>query len=430
MLFPDRIDYKIAGDDFELPRMFMAKQVFSDTHIADIPAAVRKAVESLKLPDLRGLRIALTAGSRGVANQALILRTVIDILKEMGAKPFIVPGMGSHGGATAEGQLEVIHGYGVTEEAMGVPILASMDVVRLGETATGFPVYCDRHAFEADYILPVHRVKPHTDFKAEIESGICKMLVIGLGKHRGASHIHSLGFPKFDKIIPEAAQVFIDSGKIIGSVGVVENAFDETMIIEGMRPAAIVSREKELLVQAKNAMPRFYMDGIDVLLVEEIGKNISGSGMDPNITGRPGLWLPGFETTCPINRIIVMGISALSHGNATGLGGADLVTVDFMKQADLGSTYINGITARGLESSKIPLVANNDREALQVALFCCFGLDPANIRIAQITNTLLLSTILLSEAYLPQIKNDPRFEILSEPEAMRFDANGRLARLQ
>ena len=429
MLFPDRIDYKIAGDDFELPRMFMAKQIFSDTHIADIPAAVRKAVASLNLPDLRDRRIALTAGSRGVANQALILRTVADILKEMGAKPFIVPGMGSHGGATVEGQLEVMEGYGVTEETIGVPILASMDVVRLGETSDGFPVYCDRNASEADFILPVHRIKPHSDFKGEIESGICKMLVIGLGKHRGATHIHSLGFPLFHKIIPEAAQVFIDSGKVIGSVGVVENAFDETMIIEGMRPENIVSREKELLVQAKNAMPRFYMDGIDILLVEEIGKNISGCGMDPNITGRPGLWLPGFETTCPVKRIVVMGISALSHGNASGLGCADLVTVDFMKQADLGSTYINGITSRSLESTRIPVVANNDREALQIALLCCFGLDPANIRIAQITNTLLLSTILLSEAYLPQIKNDPRFEILSEPEAMRFDANGRLARL-
>lgn len=429
MLFPDRIDYKLADADFALPRMFMARQIFSPTHIDDVAAATRKAVDSLRLPDLNGRSVALTAGSRGVANQALILRTVADKLKAMGAKPFIVPGMGSHGGATAEGQTEVIADYGITGETMGVPVRATMDVTLLGNTDSGFPVYCDRFAAEADYILPVHRIKPHTDFKGEIESGICKMLVIGLGKHKGATHIHSLGFPAFAALIPEAAQVFIDTGKVLGGVGVVENAFDETMLIEGLQPADIIWREKELQALAKSAMPQFYLDGIDVLIVEEIGKNISGAGMDSNITGRPGLWLPGFETACSVKRIIVLGVSELSHGNASGLGCADVVTVEFMKQADLGATYTNGITSRSLEATRIPVVANSDLDALKISLVCGMGVEPEKARIVQIVNTLLMSTLLMSEPYLPKIQKDARFEILSEPEPMRFDADGRLERL-
>lgn len=430
MLFPDRIDYRIVGlDEFPLPRMFKARQVFSRDRIGDVEAALRAELSKLALPPLAGKRVALTAGSRGVANQAKLLRAAADWLKEKGAKPFIVPGMGSHAGATAEGQKEFVAGYGVTEAAMGVPILSSMDVVRLGVTASGFPVYCDRHAAEADWILPIHRVKPHTDFKGEIESGPCKMLVIGLGKHMGATHIHNLGFSVFASLIPEAAQLVFDTGKVLGAVAIVENAYDETMLVEAMPTSAIIEREKALLAIAKRVMAKFHTDGIDVLIVEEIGKDISGAAMDCNVTGRPTSGEPGFENGCPIKRIVVLGMSEKTHGNASGIGLADVVTADFMKQLDPVSTYINSVTSRILEGARIPLVANHDLDAVRLAAYCCMRPDPERLRIAQITNTLLLSDILLSEAYLPLIRGDARFEVLSDPEPMRFGADKRLARL-
>ncbi len=430
MLFPDRIAYTMGGAEVEIPRVFRARQIFERSRLEDVGAAARAELDRLPLPDLRGKRVALTAGSRGVANMARILRAVADWLKEKGAQPFIVPAMGSHGGATAEGQKALIAGYGVTEEAMGVPILSSMDTVLLGTTASGFPVHCDRNAAEADCILPVHRVKAHTDFKGDIESGLCKMLVIGLGKHRGASHIHNLGFAVFPQRIPEAAGVALASGKIPAGLALVENAYEETMLIEGVPAPRFVEREKELLVLAKRVAARFHVDAIDLLVVEEIGKDISGAGMDCNITGYPTSLLPGFDRdTCPIGRIAVLGISALSHGNGIGMGMAHLVTVDFMKQLDLAGSYINSITSRMLEGSRMPVVANHDLDAVRLGLYCGMIPDMKQAKVVQIANTLRLSEILLSEAYLPLVRGDARFEILSEPEPMRFDGAGRLERI-
>ncbi|MDR1519216.1 MAG: nickel-dependent lactate racemase [Planctomycetota bacterium] len=427
MQFPDRIDYKLGGDDFELPRVFRARQIFAKDRLDDIEGAVGRELGKLSLPDLKGRRVALTAGSRGVANQARILKATADWLKGRGAKPFIVPGMGSHAGAEAGAQRDFIAGYGVTEEAMGVPILSSMDTVQLGTTPSGIPVYCDRNAAEADYILPVHRIKPHTDFKGEVESGPSKMLVIGLGKHRGATYIHNLGFSVFAKLIPEAARVFFATGKILAGVGMVENAYDETMIIEAMATQDILAREEILLAKSKEVMAKFCMDAIDVLVIEEIGKNVSGAGMDSNIVGSPASGEPGFDVI-PIKRIAVLGISELSHGNGTGLGMAHIVTIDFMKQLDIAATYINGITSRVIEGSRIPLVANSDLDAVKIGAFCSYG-DPSKAKIVQIVNTLVLGDIAMSEPYLPLIRGDKRFEILSEPEPMKFDASGRLARL-
>jgi hypothetical protein len=304
-----------------------------------------------------------------------------------------------------------------------------MDTVRLGTTPSGVQVYCDRNAAEADCILPVHRVKPHTDFKGEVESGPSKMLVIGLGKHKGATYIHDLGFSVFARLIPEAAQVFFDTGKILAGVGVVENAYDETMIIEAMPTNRILEREKELLATSKRVMAKFYMDSIDVLIIDEIGKDISGAGMDSNIVGNPASGEPGFDVI-PIRRVAVLGISKLSHGNGTGLGMAHIVTVDFMKQLDIAATYINGITSRVIEGARIPLVANSDLDAVKIGVFCGMGVEPAKAKIVQIVNTLTLGDIVMSEPYLPLIRGDKRFEVISEPEPMRFDAKGRLARLE
>ncbi len=428
MHFPDRIDYTLSGADFELPRVFHARQIFAKDRLDDIEGRVAAELAALPLPDLNGKRVALTAGSRGVANQARILKAVADNLKKLGAQPFIVPGMGSHAGATAEGQKDFIAGYGITEETTGVPVLATMDTVQLGTTASGFPVHCDRNAAEADYILPVHRIKPHTDFKGSIESGPCKMLVIGLGKHRGASHIHNLGFSVFASLIPEAAGVFFASGKILAAVGIVENAYDETMLVEAIPTERIIERETALLVEAKRVMAKFYTDAIDLLIVEEIGKDVSGAGMDCNITGLPISGEPGFEA-CPIRRIAVLGISELSHGNGIGMGMAHLVTVGFMKQLDPAATYINSITSRVIEGARVPLVANHDEDAVRIGLFCCMLEDVKQAKIVQIADTLHMGDLVMSEAYLPLIGADSRFEILSDPAPMRFDAKGRLARL-
>ncbi len=429
MLFPDRIDYRLGVDDIFIPRMFRARQKFSRDRIADIEATVAAQMATLDLPDLTGKRIALTAGSRGVANQARLLKAAITFFQQRGALPCIVPGMGSHGGATAEGQIETIAGYGISEESMGVPILSSMDVVQLGSTASGFPVYCDSNAMACDYIFPVHRVKPHTDFKGAIESGLCKMLVIGLGKHKGASQIHKLGVSHFSTLIPEAAEHFFATGKVLAGLAVVENAYDETMHIEAIPTATMVEREKELLVLAKKSIARFCVDAIDVLVVEEMGKDISGSGMDSNITGFPTSQEPGFDA-CPIRRIAVLGISELSHGNATGLGVAHIVTINFMKQLDMGATYTNSITSRVIEGARLPLVANSDYDAVRIGLFCGMGIDETNPKIIHIRNTLRLDDMFMSEAYLPAVKQDSaRFDILSDPEPMRFDPAGRLVRM-
>ena len=430
MIFPDRIDYKMECDDFSLPRMFSARQLFRSDRLDDddIPAAVRAQLAKLPLSRLAGKRVALTASSRGVANQALILKTTAAFLKENGVQPFIVPGMGSHAGATAQGQKDFVAGYGITEEAMGVPILSSMEVALLGTTASGFPVYCDAFAANADAILPIHRIKPHTDFKGAVESGLCKMLVIGLGKHKGATQLHRLGPSVFANRILEAAAVFFATGKILGGLAIVENAYDETMILEAVPTDAIVQREKELLALAKSAMAKFHTDAIDVLVLEEIGKDISGAGMDSNITARPVTGEPGFFA-CPIRRIVLLGISGQSNGNGAGLGLADVVTTALMRQLDLAVTYTNALTARGLESVRIPMVANSDRDAVRIALHCGMGVEPAQAKIVQAANTLRLADIRMSEAYFPIIRDDPRFEILSEPEPMRFDAAGRLERL-
>ena len=428
-MVPDHVNYKIV-QDFELPRMFRARQNFPRDRVEDIEGVVKAELDKLSLPDLAGKRIALTGGSRGVDNQARILKAVAGWLKAKDAKPFIVPGMGSHGGATAEGQKELLASYGITEDAIGVPVLATMEVVQLGTTDSGFPVFCDRNAAEADYILPVHRIKPHTAFKGAMESGPSKMMVIGLGKHEGATRIHALGFAVFPTLIPEAAQIFLNTGRILAAVGIVENAYDQTMIIEGIPTDRLFERERALLAVSKKTMARLRLDYVDVLVIEELGKDISGGGMDSNITGRPASGLmDGFDILCPINRIAVLGISELSHGNAVGMGLSDVITLDFARQIDFGSTYINCITSRMSSSAKMPMVANHDKDAIRLATVFCLGLDPAKAKVAQIVSTLHLSELSLSENYLDLVKNDASFEILSEPAPMQFDAANRLARL-
>ncbi|MCG8510037.1 MAG: nickel-dependent lactate racemase [Rhodospirillales bacterium] len=422
----DHIDIAIQGqEDVPLPRMIPVEQKFPRDSIVDPAEAVRETLDQLPKPDVAGKRIAITAGSRGIPHLIDIMTAMIARLKEWGADPFIVPAMGSHGGATAEGQLEVLAGYGITEQSMGVPILSSMEVA---ETASveGVPLYCDRYALEADGIVVVNKIKPHSNYKGDYESGLCKMMVIGLGKHKGAAMFHSLGFGRFADIVPKAAAAQIEKLPFVFALGLVENAYDGLAVIEAMPADRMIAREKELLALSKDIMGKFLMSSIDVLIVDEVGKNISGQGMDPTVTGRPSSGLPGFVAP-PIKRIIIRDVSEASHGNAAGIGVGDLITLRLFNKLDLGAMYTNGITARNLEGARIPVVVNSDRQAIEVALFACLGVDPAKARIVRIKNTKKMQKIWMSEPYLDEIEAGDSFEPLGPPEHMTFDGDGNLA---
>ncbi|GAB7386625.1 lactate racemase domain-containing protein [Bacillaceae bacterium] len=423
----ERVDVRIDGGyDIPLPRMVKIEQHFKREKLDDIEATVRQEMGGkLKSGEYAGKRIAVAVGSRGIANLSTIVASVIGQLKAWGAHPFIVPAMGSHGGATAEGQTKVLAGYGITEKSMGVPIVSSMDVVQIATLENGMPVYLDKHAYGANGIVVINRVKPHTDFKGDYESGILKMMGIGLGKHRGATTIHSYGIDRFHELIPQTGEAILRHAPIAFAVAILENAYDETAKIEVLPRDRIMEREKELLAEAKKKMPKFLLSSIDVLIVEEIGKDISGAGMDPNVTGRTGSGLPGFPAP-PIQKIVVLGLTEKTHGNACGIGLADVTTIRCVKQIDFSYLYANSITSTVLEPAKIPVVMNNDKEAIVVALKTCNRITPETAKIVRIKNTLELHRIEVSEAFLDEIRGREEITILSEPQPMRFTEDGRL----
>jgi len=408
--------------------MVKVRQVFPAPILEDIPGEVSSQVNQQSIKELvrPGARIALAVGSRGIANLSVIVKALIDSLKGLGAAPIIVPAMGSHGGATAEGQLEVLATYNITEDTMGVPINSSMEVVQIAALEDGYPVYIDKIAFECDAIVPVCRVKPHTDFKGTHESGLLKMLAIGLGKHKGAAKIHTQGFSQFGRLIPAMGRAILENSKVIFGLAIIENAYDQTAHIYAVRAEDMYEKEIELLALAKSYMPRLLAPEIDVLIVNEIGKDISGSGMDPNITGRNVSNEPGFDAP-PIKKIVVLGLTEKTHGNATGLGLADVTTLSVVNNLDFNSTYANCITATELSGGKIPMFFNNDKEAIAVAVKTCNRVEIEDIKIVRINNTLEMSEIEMSTTLLPYIKDRDDIEILSEPYPMKFDGGGKLA---
>ncbi len=427
----DRIDVNIAGGlDIPLPRMLRVRQKFVTPRVADIALAV---ADQFKRPDIRagirpGMKIAVGCGSRGIANIAVCAKAVVAELKALGADPFIFPAMGSHGGATAEGQREVLEGYGITEDFVGCPIRSQMDVVELGRM-DGMPVYFDRLAAAADGVVFVCRIKPHTNFRAAIESGIVKMLTIGAGKITGATELHTHGFDRFGEVLPKVAQFIMERKNFLFGVGMIENAADETAHIEAVPAATLLEREPALLAQAKELMPRICFDEIDVLIVEQIGKNISGSGMDPNITGR-NLRFMEWEAKPLVKKIVVLGFTPETHGNACGIGLADVITMKVYREIDIPSTYANVIASACLDGALIPMIMNNDREAIALAVKTTVRVKPADAKIVRIRNTLELIEIEVSEPLLPMIRANPqRFDILGPAAPMRFDAEGNLAAL-
>ena len=375
---------------------------------------------------MRGGRIAVAVGSRGIPNNALIVRTLCDQLKEWGARPFVVPAMGSHGGGTVEGNLEILAGYGITEEAVGVPICASMEVVQIGELDDGAatPIYCDRLAAEADGIVVYNKVKPHTDFKGPHESGLLKMMAIGLAKHKGCSSLHQRGFDTFAETIPQAAQLFLDRLPVVFGVGVVQNAYDQIAELRVYPRERIVEGDAELLRIARERFPRFKFDDVDVLVIDRIGKDVSGEGADPNVTGRG--FMPYFKDDFHARRLFVRGLTELSHHNACGLGLADITTRRCLDQVDWESTWVNLTTNLMIDGGKIPFYQDSDYDALRVALRTCPRIDYARARVVRIHDTLSLNEFEVSEALADDLSHVDGIEILTEPYELLFDAEGNL----
>lgn len=421
-------------DRVKFPRMVEVEQKIETHRLDDYVSAIRDELSRKGLGEKvkPGWRIAITAGSRGVANYAGILATVVEEVEKVGGEPFLVPAMGSHGGATPEGQLEVLKSLGITPETVGAPIYSSMEVDEIGRLDNGAPVYIDRTALKADGIIVVGRVKPHTDFKGRIESGLMKMMAIGLGKQKGAEMIHWHRTVGYHKLLPEAARLIMEKTPILLGLAVVENARHEIAVVKALEPDEVEGEEVKLLERSKELMARIPFEEIDVLIVEEIGKNISGVGMDTNVIGR--FWLPGeTEPRAPgIKRIAVLDLSEETHGNAIGIGLADVTTKRAVSKIDLDSTYVNCLTAGHVETGKIPPLLPNDRDAIATALRTCGPIDPEKALVVRIRNTLELERFLISEALAEMVRSDPklsqRMEILSEPREMQFDVLGTLAR--
>ena len=416
--------------DVKLPKMFHAVQEFKKDRIEPerIPALV---YEQLSRPEISrtvkpGMEIAITAGSRGVANVDVITKAIVDFCKEKGAKPFIVPAMGSHGGATPEGQLEVLAGFNITEETMGCPIRSSMETVLLGYSKYGKPVYQDKNAHEADGIILSCRIKPHNAFRGKYESGVLKMLVVGLGKQKGAESVHSDGMDNMARNIPANGKVALENSKILFAIPCVENAYDETALIEAIPTDQIFDREPELLKIAASNMPSILVGEADVLVVNEMGKNYSGTGVDPNISGT---WSNDYVSGgLKVKRTCFLDLTDCSHGNANGMGLASVITARMFEKLDLNKIYMNSFTSTVLKSAMMPPVVANDREAIQACIRTANRIDRDHVRMVRIKNTLHIGEIMLSESYYEDVVNGkyPGLTAVSEPAELLFDEEGNL----
>ena len=406
--------------DIPLPKFVKVKQTFKQEQIDDIAQEVRTQLVP-HLTNLQGKTIAIGVGSRGIANIKEITKTFVDELITAGAKPFIIPTMGSHGGATAPGQAGVLASYGITPESMGVPVDGSMEVVSIGELEPGLPIYVAQSALQADGIVLIARVKAHTAFRGPIESGVVKMLTIGLGKQIGADSLHHQGFGRFAELIPKAAQMIVEKTKVLFALGIVENAYEQTYKIEVLTRADILAMDKEmaLVEESKRIMGRLLFSEFDVLVIEEIGKNISGDGQDPNVTG---LYITKYCDGGPrFQKSVIFGLTEETHGNANGMGVVDVVTRNLFDNIDFISTYTNAFTSTEILPVKIPMVAGTKEDALRIVVKACNGVDPGKHRIVWIKNTLELEEIIISEALLEQAQAHSQIEVLTQAGDLTFN---------
>lgn len=418
----------------QLPQMYRVRQAFAAPRVTDVAGEVERQLGRLQLSSrvVPGETVAITAGSRGITNIAEITRAIVAHFRGIGARPFVVPAMGSHGGGTPEGQREILEGYGLTEQFLGAEIRASMETVVVDTTPQGIPVHFDRHAYEADHVLVAGRIKPHTGFVGEIESGLHKMMLIGLGKHAGAKIYHrAIQDYSFLEIIRAVAEVVLQKCKVVAGVAIVENSRDETALIEAVAPHDFFEREKALLRLARQWMPRLPFKDCDLLIVDEIGKDISGTGMDTNVVGRKYNDHAATERDdVRCRRIFVRSLTEATHGNATGIGLAEFTNRRTAEAVDHVKTRINCLTGGHPTAAMIPIVFETDREAVEAALQTIGLVEPARARIIQISNTLHVSEVLVSEAYAPQLAERPDLAIVSGPAPMAFDAAGNLANVR
>ena len=405
-----------------LPRMVHVRQRFATEQIEDLQGAIHAELTRVGLDKVvrPGMEVAITAGSRGISRIPEIIRTVADAVKGAGAAPFVVPAMGSHGGAVAEGQASVLRDYGITEESTGAPVRATMEVASLGTTASGATVFFDQNAYNADAVIVVARVKPHTSFRGPVESGLCKMIAVGLGKQKGAEQMHAHDLAE---TIPQSAAIAIEKSNIVLGLGVVENGYDQPHTVRAAQAEDIYETDRELQTLSKTLLPRVPFEELDLLIVDVMGKNISGAGMDPNIIGlNRGMTMdrhPNYK------RVLVRDLTPESHGNAVGIGHADFVTKRLADKINYYDLYMNALTANNPSVAKIPITLETDKIAIETA-FKSACTDVAAPRVVRIYSTLHLEYLLFSEALIPAAEENPALEILDVPYAWDFDARGNL----
>lgn len=416
---------KIDGlEDISLPKCCRVKQDIPDPRIDDVAAETRVKLENSGLSNKisPGQKVCIAAGSRGIHKLSTVIKSVVSYVKGLGANPVIVPAMGSHGGAEPDGQREVLEGYGIEESIVGAPIEASMEVRQVGETSSGVPVYCDSVVLESDAAIIVNRVKVHTSFSGEHESGILKMMAIGLGNHRGATTLHAEGFGAFSELIPSAGKILLQEAPIALGVGLLENGLDHLCEIGAWDPEEIVPKEKAMLERQKELMPEIPFDEVDLLIVEEIGKDISGSGMDTNVVGKVK------PVRANIEWILLLDLTDETHGNACGVGLADLTTKRVFDKFDPASTYTNLITSKALARGRLPVILSNDLVALKTGIKLSRK-NPDNVKIVRLKNTLELGEFEVSEGLLPEVRDQSLLSIVEEPRTLVFNEAGELKRL-
>jgi hypothetical protein len=415
----------------QLPRMVEVAQKLYAKRVKDIGKAVDEAWRagglSRKVP--RGGRVAITAGSRGIDNIGAITRAIVERVKAAGAKPFVLPAMGSHGGATPAGQTQVLASLGITPQSVVAPIRASMAAAKIGTTPSGLPVYAAREALKASGLIVVNRIKQHTDFTGDYESGLVKMLAIGVGKREGAAAMHTGQCASLREDVPAAAALMIKRLPVLGGIAILENGYHQTAEIVGIPSAEILTREKELLRRARRNAPRLPFEEVDLLIVDWIGKDISGVGFDTHVLARRMVWNEPEFRGPRISVVAALDVTSGSRGNGLGLGLADLVTQRLADKMDWNVVRTNVLHTGFLNRAKLPLVMSNDREVLRAAFLAMGAPDAKKARIVRIADTLDVGRLWISEGLLTEARKNPRISVLGKPTRLEFDEDGELERL-
>lgn len=412
--------------EIPIPKVFPVRQIFDSAALEDPGAEFCAKLEASGVLSKikKGMTIAIAVGSRGIENLPLFVKLTVDAIKSREGKPFLFPAMGSHGGASADGQQEMLEGMGVSEDYTGAPIRSTMEVVKVGTCSEGLPVYLDKYANDADGIVIINRVKPHVAFRGSYESGLMKMLAIGIGKQRGADICHDAGFGAMAKNIPSIGKTLIDNTNILWASALLEDAYHKTAKIEILHASEIADKEPALQEESKRLSPRLYFDQLDVLILDEIGKDIGGTGFDTNLVGR--YHTPFAEGGPNITRIAVLDLTNRSHGNANGVGILDFTTRRLFDKMDFDQTYPNSLTSTVPASVKLPMVLKNDKEAIQAAIKTCNVLDKTTVRFVRMKNTLAVGQIYVSESLMNEVDNNSYLEVAGESTELKFDKHGNL----